>query len=171
MAKVPVNCSREIPASALPLPMVRRTAVSDDGFDVLDRAARVLPREGFHNCNAALAAALGIFYGGAVQSVGAAEMRSLIHLCSTARGSRRSLTEGRVMSESVDDIYRSAAVLTGKTPYQLRAIGEQIFASMLLHAMHKPAGGVVWTRTVFIGVRGDQLDVEVDVPVRTCPQP
>jgi hypothetical protein len=64
--------------------------------------------------------------------------------------------------DHVEHIYRDAADATGRTPSQLRATAEQVFASMLLHAMATP-GEPVWT---VAGIVAGRLDVEVNVPPR-----
>lgn len=65
-------------------------------------------------------------------------------------------------ADAVGRIYRDAADATGRTPSQLRATAERVFASMLLHALAKP-GEPVWTVAT---IDNGRLDVEVNVPRR-----
>lgn len=67
--------------------------------------------------------------------------------------------------EAIDErIYRDAADATGRTPSQLRATAERVFASMLLHALATP-GAPVWT---VAAIDNGRLDVEVNVPRRAA---
>lgn len=59
----------------------------------------------------------------------------------------------------IDSAYSASAELTGKSEEELRKMGEQIFGTMLYHAMLRP-GETVWTVTA---VQDGRLDVEVNV--------
>lgn len=71
------------------------------------------------------------------------------------------------MGSPTDEIYERAATALGKTPSQLRAIGEGVFASMLAHALNAP-GRPIWTLAGVVDAAdgGQRLDVEVDVRPR-----
>lgn len=65
-------------------------------------------------------------------------------------------------AEIIDGVFERAAVRTGRTPEQLRAMAVEVFASMLHHSMETP-GQVVLTASCIIDGR---LDLEVGLPPR-----
>jgi endogenous inhibitor of DNA gyrase (YacG/DUF329 family) len=71
---------------------------------------------------------------------------------------------GKAPDDVANETYAEAAVVTGKTVDELRAMGVSVFASMLHHAMTQRRE-VVWTFIV-IGGPGERMEIEVNVPPR-----
>jgi hypothetical protein len=63
---------------------------------------------------------------------------------------------------AIDRTYANAALATGRSEQDLRAMGELVFASMLYHAL-RARGNFTWSVVQIDHVDG-RLEVEVNVP-------
>jgi hypothetical protein len=66
------------------------------------------------------------------------------------------------MNASFESIYTEAAAATHKSPEQLHAMADQVFASMLCHALNE-RGKIVIT---MLQIKDGVLELEVDMPPR-----